>query len=213
MSVTTILPPWMKSGHQGYAIPTDLSGIAQVSVLAIALRQETPRQEAIQTASRWLDLLRGEFFPPASPEREARLSSALDFVQERGWVLQDAEARIEPTPEGRIWLGFFSEQVRPVLETYAALFAAARIEEPTKREKLIQDAQHALEDQLLLGEARCSEAVCPTTLGNALRLLLEDGVLVVEGNARASDALYSPGPDHERLGELSDRLARTLRTR
>lgn len=196
-----------------YYRATITPGLVWFSVLALALRREMPREELLRAAGRWLELLRIEFFPPASGEREARLDAALRHAAARGWVLQDAEGRVDPTPEGRFWLGFFAEQIRPLLETYGALFAAARIDGPTPREKLIEAAQDALEDQLLLAEVRCTESVCPTTLGNALKLLLDDGILVVEGNARAAQALYAPGPDHARLGELAERVAQSLRTR
>jgi glycerol-3-phosphate O-acyltransferase len=188
-------------------------GLVWFSVLALALRREMPRDELLRVAARWLELMRVEWFPPAAPEREERLCTALGHALERRWILQDAEGRIEPTPEGHFWLGFFAEQIRPLLETYGALFAAARIDGPTPRQKLIEAAERALEDQLLLGEVRCTEAVCPTTIGNALKLLLDEGVLVVDGNERAAQALYSPGPDHARLGELAERVAQSLRTR
>ena len=188
-------------------------GLVWFSVLALALRREMPRDELLRVAARWLELMRVEWFPPAAPEREERLCTALGHALERRWILQDAEGRIEPTPEGHFWLGFFAEQIRPLLETYGALFAAARIDGPTPRQKLIEAAERALEDQLLLGEVRCTEAVCPTTIGNALKLLLDEGVLVVDGNERAAQALYSPGPEHARLGELAERVAQSLRTR
>jgi len=194
-------------------------GLVWFSVVGLSLPHERPpqgmpRDAVVEAASRWLDLLRIEYFPPEPPERGLRLVAALDHLRARGWVRQDAEGRIGPTAEGVPWLGFFGQQIRPVLETYRALFAAARgIESPVRRDKLIEQAQSALEDQLLLGEVHCTEAVCPTTLGNALRLLLDDRILVVEGSPRSAQALYSPGPDHGRLAERAERLASSLRTR
>jgi glycerol-3-phosphate O-acyltransferase len=197
-----------------YYRTTVTPGLVWFSVLALELEGDVARSELLAGASRWLELLRVEFFPPEAAEREQRLVTALDHALERGWVVQGADDRVAPTAEGRFWLGFFAEQIRPLLETYRALFAAAaQIDGPTPRQKLIEAAQRALEDQLLLGEVRCTESVCPTTLGNALKLLLDEGVLVVEGNERAAQAPYAPGPEQARLGELSARLAHSLRTR
>ncbi len=197
-----------------YYRTTITPGLVWFSVVALSLPHEMPRDRVLEAASRWLDLLRIEFFPPAQPERGLRLASALDHLRARGWLQQDEEGHMAPTSQGVAWLGFFAQQIRPVLETYRALFAAAGgIESPIRRDKLIEQAQQALEDQLLLGEVHCTEAICPTTLGNALRLLLDDRILVVEGNARSAQALYSPGPDHAALGPRAERLASSLRTR
>jgi glycerol-3-phosphate O-acyltransferase len=189
-------------------------GLVWPAVLALGLWRETPRSDVIGAASEWLDLLRLEYFPPGESERCERLNSMLEHFESRGWLLRDAEAHLQATPEGRSWLGFFASQLLPVLETYNALFAAAAgAGVPVPRKRLLADAQRALEDQRLLGEARCTEAVCPTTLANALKLLLEEGVLVVEGDARSDEALFGAGPDFERLGPLRERLGSTMRTR
>ena len=101
-----------------------------------------------------------------------------------------------------------------MLETYAALFsAAADVEEPTACSAVLSGAQSALEEQLLLGEARYPESLCPTTLGNALLLLVQDGGLACDGNPRLPDTKVEPGPHRVALETLQARVARGLETR
>lgn len=75
---------------------------------------------------------------------------------------------------------------------------------------LLADAEAALEEQLLLGEAQCSESVCPTTFGNALQLLIAEEILEANGNPRLPDTRIVAGSRRESLRGLADRVARVL---
>ena len=92
------------------------------------------------------------------------------------------------------------------------LRAVAEAELPADRGSLLGRAKVVLEEELLLGDAAYTEAVCPTTLGNAFQLLIVEGVLSVDGNPRRDDARVSPGPNWARLGELRARLAHAFRS-
>jgi len=119
--------------------------------------------------------------------------------------------RLEMSPAGRGWLHFLAAQLQPTLETYAAVFEAVKdLEGEVSRQALLERAQTSLEEGLLLGEAAYPEALCTTTSANALQLLLDEEVLVAEGNPRRADAQISKGPHAERLDEFRMRLARSM---
>lgn len=181
------------------------------AALALSLRSGGRRDEVLSEASSWLDLLQREFFPPEPRLREPVFDKLLEHFARRGWVECGAGPELEVPEDGAPKLAFLRAQIRPVLETYRALLDAA-LEDgaPTSRGALIARAQTRLEEQLLLGEARYPEAVCPVTLGNAFALLLEWAVLSVDGNPRAADALVSQGSAWSRLAPLRERVARVL---
>ena len=78
---------------------------------------------------------------------------------------------------------------------------------------MLASARKTLAEQLLLGEAHFSEADCPTTLGNALLLLVEERVLAAEGSPRQADSKISAGPERARIAALLGRVADGLATR
>ena len=182
------------------------------AVLAMALRSGARlRDPALDEASSWLDLLRLEYFPPPDPDRRALLSQFLDHMTARGWLEDQGEGRLCPSETGRAWLAFLSAQLRPMLETYGALFrTASYLDAPLSSKHLLDQARRSLEDDLLVGEALYRESICPTTFQNALALLLREGVLSCDGNPRSPSALLASGPNRALLAGFSARLAAAL---
>ncbi len=178
------------------------------AVLGLTLPRVQRRVDALRECCEWLELLRLEYFPPDWSEREILLSGLIDHMIKRGWLSENGDGQLSVTPEGKGWLEFLAAQIAPVLETYRALFSAVgHMTGGRARKQLLADAQTALEDQLLLGEARHSESVCPITLGNALQLLIEEEVVTAEGNPRSPDTVFEPGPQFAALSAFEERVS------
>jgi glycerol-3-phosphate O-acyltransferase len=190
--------------------------LAPAAALALALLDRKTEKETVREASEWLELLRLEYFPPAEPERVRVLEGCLGHLAEQGWIERESGSA-QPTREGRLWLPFVVDQIRPALEAYRGLFRAALVELGTggrrTREALIKRASAALEDGLVLGEVRGEESICPTTLGNAVQLLAEDRVLACDGNPRLAHAELFAGPAFPALTALEARLGEALQDR
>jgi glycerol-3-phosphate O-acyltransferase len=181
------------------------------AALALALRAESNGEAVLAGASSWLDVLALEYFPPELEERQVLFDRLLTHFEQQGWI-EATEAGFHVQPGGEEHLVFLSRQLRPTLETYRALLVAAvESSYPTKRGELLDRAKTALEEQLLLGEAKYPEAVCPTTLGNALLLLVREGILQVDGNPRSPDAQLLQGLHWSDLAPLRERVAAALR--
>jgi len=179
--------------------------------LAMRVRPGQKPEELRSEAAAWVDLLRLEYFPPALEAALTQLDRFLEHFVERGWLEISNSGRVQLLPEGERWMAFLAHSLRPVLETYAALFeAAVQHEGDVRRHRLLAAAETILEEHLLLGEAQCPESLCKTTLGNALALLVADGVLSLQGNLRDPDAELSRGPRWEGLDARSQRVARAL---
>jgi hypothetical protein len=123
-------------------------------------------------------------------------------------VSENGDGELRVSDEGGDWLEFLATQIAPVIETYRALFSAvAGMTTGRARKQLLADAQTALEDQLLLGEARHSESVCPITLGNALQLLIEERIVSADGNPRSADTVFEPGLQFVKLRAFEERIS------
>ena len=187
--------------------------LAWPATLALALTRHEQGEAVLAEASGWLDLLRLEFFPPDPAQRPAVFDKLMAHFREQGWIEGGEGDALVITPQGAPRIAFFAAQIRPLLDAYRALLrAVAEAELPADRGSLLGRAKVVLEEELLLGDAAYTEAVCPTTLGNAFQLLIAEGVLSVEGNPRRDDARVSSGPDWVRLGELRARLAHAFRS-
>ncbi len=197
-----------------YYRATIAPALAWPAALALSLGPPRSRDLALAEASEWLELLRLEYFPPELAERRPALEQLLGHFEQHGWVESSEGGVLIVTEAGGRRMALLAAQLRPVLECYLSLMAAAReLEVPTTRAALISAARSSLEEQLLLGEARCSDADCPTTLGNALLLLVSEGILTVEGKPRDPDSKLYRGEHWPRLEALAARVAGGLETR
>ncbi|MFI5315888.1 MAG: 1-acyl-sn-glycerol-3-phosphate acyltransferase [Myxococcota bacterium] len=177
-------------------------------VLALALRGELSRADLHGQASAWLDLLAAEFFPVEGEARRERLERVLGHFAARGWVEVAPGDLLRPTDSGAPWLAFLRAQLQPLLEAYAAVArVVAEAGGAGEREVLIQRAQEAQREELLVGGAQFPEGVCAVAAGNALELLLRQGVIVADGNPLHADTGFRRGPRFEGLESLRERLA------
>jgi glycerol-3-phosphate O-acyltransferase len=166
--------------------------------------------DLLDEAARWLHFLRGEFFPPRFEEQLRTFQSMLDHFSARGWVVESAEG-VAATEVGYPWMAFFADQMRPILENYQALFTAVAAQVgPVTRADLMTAARAILEERLVLGEARHSEAHCETTSGNAFQLLLEEKLVAVDGNPRRDQTKVTAGARAGELAAWLDQVARAL---
>ncbi len=197
-----------------YYRATIAPALAWPAALAVSIREGRSRDATVAEAAEWLELLRLEYFPPALGVRRERLAGLLEYFETSGWVSTAEDGSLAATEAGAGQLALFAAQLRPMLECYRALLAAARdLDAPLTRAQLLASARKTLGEQLLLGEAHYSEADCPTTLGNALLLLVEERVLAADGSPRQGDTKISAGPERARVAALLARVADGLETR
>jgi glycerol-3-phosphate O-acyltransferase len=179
--------------------------LALGGVLALSLRRPTERADAFREADEWLDLLRLDFLPPSGAERERALAAVLDLYLSQGW-LEESAGSLRRSADGRRMLAFLEAQVRPILEAYGAAFdAVLELEGDASRGRMEKDALAAIRRHLLLGRALFAEAASPAALGNAIAVLVRDGILSAEGSLRNPEVSVRPGP---RFGELKSWRAR-----
>ena len=185
------------------------------AALALALRSGGTREEVLQEADSWLELLRSEYFPPADVhQRRVILERVLAHLETRDWVHAAASGELSVPTEAQSWLAFLAAQIEPVLEAYAALFQVVEAVEGTEvRKQILEEAQSVLKDQLLVGEARFPEAVSPVTFQNTLALLLREKVLRCDGSPLKPGTRFEPGPRWDEFKNLSGRVASALATR
>jgi glycerol-3-phosphate O-acyltransferase len=177
-------------------------------VLALALRRELSRADLHREASAWLDLLASEFFPVEGEARRDRLERVLTHLVARRWVEATPDGALRPTESGSTWLSFLRAQLQPLLEAYAAVArVVAEGRGEGAREAIIKRAQEAQREELLTGEAHFPEGVCAVAAGNALELLLRQGVIVAGGNPLRADTEFRRGPQFDGLESLRERLA------
>lgn len=196
-----------------YYRATVLPALAWPGLLALPLLERGKAwapDDLRREAARWLHLLRGEFFPPRFDEQIRTFRVVLEHFAARGWIVQ-GPGGVASTEPGHVWMAFFSDQVRPILENYQALFTAVQVQsEPAPRSELMAAARAVLEERLVLGEARHSEALCETTFGNAFQLLLNEEVVAVDGNPRRDQTVVSAGPRRAELASWVEQVARAL---
>jgi glycerol-3-phosphate O-acyltransferase len=185
------------------------------SVLALSLRGRSSREAVLRKASSWLDVLRFEYFPPeGETARRETLQLVLDHMVARGWVEGEGSGELAVSARGVPWMRFLVAQIRPVLEAYdACLYLVETLGGSAQRRQLVDGGKTVLKELLSLGEATFPESVSPITFGNALDLLLSEGVLLCEDNPNKAQTRFRPGPQWPRLQELRVRLAEGLESR
>ena len=186
--------------------------LALPSTLALALSRE--EKEVRDRASEWLELLRLEYFPPETAEREASFAAALEHFRERGWIEESNDGVLLPVRDGWRWLDLLTAQVRPALRAYEATFEAVEMAHGTAgRDAILASAHQVVQRSLLLGETRFPEASNRSTFSNAVDWLVLEGMLEVDEETRQPGARVRPGPRWGQLSVTRERVAEALRTR
>ena len=122
------------------------------SSVVVCVREE---KEVRDRASEWLELLRLEYFPPETAEREASFAAALEHFRERGWIEESNDGVLLPVRDGWRWLDLLTAQVRPALRAYEATFEAVEMAHGTAgRDAILASAHQVVQRSLLLGETR-----------------------------------------------------------
>ncbi len=190
-----------------------LPSLAWPAAVAQALRGPSSRAVLCETAASWLELLRIEFFPREGEGRMERLGRICDHLRERGWIREREDGELEPSEQGLRGLEFLRAQLAPLLECYRALFSAVLDSSGEgQRQALVSLAEELQREHLALGEARFPEGVCPIAAGNALVLLVQDGILACSGAPNRPEARFLPGERWGDLPALQERLAQALHT-
>ena len=120
--------------------------------------------------------------------------------------------------KGRPYLSFLAEQTRGVVEVYyctaAALQGILNDEETVSAKRLQKAAAEQFEHSSLLGEVDRREAANSVAFGNAVDLLVRQGILTraedQPGGDRPRDTEYVRGDAYDDLVGLHERLAGAL---
>jgi glycerol-3-phosphate O-acyltransferase len=183
--------------------------LAGPSFLARRLLRSGTVAEVRKDLAFWLDLFYGEFFLPKATILNLQLDAFLDYFERVG-VLERRDGQLVATEKGRGYFEFLAEQTRSVIEAYYAAFTALlAAEEELSAKQLEKLASEHFERASLLGEVRRREGMHAVTFRNALELLERRGVLATR-RPEKGDRLYGPGPAHEELVGLRERLAGAL---
>ncbi len=178
------------------------AALAPPAALALALRLGKTDAEAIAAASDWLDVLRGEFFPPPRERLAELLAQHLEALRALG--PRDGAA-------ARDWIALCAAQIVPTQLAYRAVWSAVLdADGHGDVAALLAGSRDAVRRELLLGESRYPEAENPSSLENALAFLVEDQVLRCDAGLRKRGARIAPGPRFDELEGLAARLAGAL---
>jgi glycerol-3-phosphate O-acyltransferase len=185
--------------------------LAAPSFLARRLLRGARHDAVREDLAFWLDLFYVEFFVPKATILGFQLDAFLDYFQRVG-ALERHDDQLQPTEKGRPYFAFLAEQTRGLLEAYYATFSALLAAEGAVTAKQLEKLAAAqFQRAELLGEVRRREGVNPVTIGNALDLLTRRGALDVQEEREGRR--YAPGPAHEELIALRERLAAALASR
>jgi glycerol-3-phosphate O-acyltransferase len=184
--------------------------LAGPSFLARRLLRGATVTELREDLAFWLDLFYAEFFLPKATIQNLQLDAFLDYFERIG-ALERSDEQLVATEKGHTYLNFLAEQTRSIIEAYYAAFTAllAAEEEELTAKQLEKLASEHFERASLLGEVRRREGMHAVTFRNALELLERRGVLATR-TPEKGERLYGPGPAHEELVGLRERLAGAL---
>jgi len=194
--------------------------LATPSLMARRLLTGATRKELREDLLAWQEMLYQEFYVPRHA-LVARAEALLEHFEGKGWVQGDGD-HLVASEAGMPVLEFLAEQTRGLLEAYrAACDVAADRELEATRKDFLAAASDRYTAARLLGEATRIEAANETTFQNALDLLVRQGVLEWlrkesperRGRRPAPVLHVRPGPHHEALGSLRQRLDAALEAR
>ncbi len=186
--------------------------LAPSSILARALLDGTSAKEVEEGLESWLEILYREFFVAPAECRGRATERLLEYFETSGWIERD-EDRLIASESGKPILRMLAAQTQGVIECYEAVCGASLAASwPLSRRELSAAALELFENARLLGLAERHEAANDTTVGNAIDLLLDRGVLAIapsESGRRSptTEVRYAPGEHFDALPPLRARLA------
>lgn len=188
--------------------------LAAPSFVARALLRGCTRKQLDEEVERWQEIFEHEFFAARSPERSGDAVALLAHFERHGWA-SELDGSWRATEEGEPFLRSLAEQTRGLVELYAAVCDVAVANEGSfSRKEGLKLTTARFERARVLGEAERSEALNPTTVGNAIQWLVREGVLSkVAPEGGGSDVQLVPGERWDALGPLHERLAAALAER
>ncbi|MFQ5698282.1 MAG: 1-acyl-sn-glycerol-3-phosphate acyltransferase [Myxococcota bacterium] len=175
--------------YEDAAVPTlDYYRSSLAPSLAVAAALALAGDEAV--ASEWLDWLRLELLPPVGVARERAFEAA------RGAGVQPGER-------------LFAAQIAPMRSAYEETFRAVSARGGKgSRIELERDATAAIQAALLLRPDGWVGGLERSWVPNALRVLVEERILEVEGDLRDPEARLRPGAAWSRLEGVRTLLAK-----
>jgi len=188
--------------------------LATPSFLAGCLLAGPTRADLRAEITEWLEIFYAEFFVPRGEVLAAHFDAFLDHFERMAWI-ERRDGQLRATEKGAAHLAFLAEQTRGVVEVYYATCASvAALAEPIGRKALLKAVGAQFERADLLGEVDRPESVNDTTIGNAVALLLDRGILAIAGESGKKNGVnYTPGPAFGELVPLRERLAAALSAR
>jgi len=188
--------------------------LATPSFLARCLLAGPTRSDLRPELSEWLSIFYPEFFVPRGEVLAAHFDAFLDHFERMAWI-ERRDRELRATEKGTPHLAFLAEQTRGVVEVYYATCASvAMLEESIGRKALLKSVGAQFERADLLGEVDRPESVNDTTIGNAIALLLDRGILAIGAEAgKKGEVSYVAGSAFGELVPLRERLAAALSAR
>ncbi len=190
-------------------------GIVSRLLLWYARQGRNPTIDELASEIRiYQHLLHYEFSFATRLSVEEHVTRAVDFLASQGAVSRSEGGRVAIIPEGLWVLDVFSAQVRPFIETMwiAARYASEKVTSAKESRVLIQEMMRAGLDLFMLGRVRFRESVTKEGFENALRALVEYGVLLTEpqepGKKRRN--AYLPAIDPGKIQNLKVELEKLL---
>jgi glycerol-3-phosphate O-acyltransferase len=158
----------------------------------------------------WLELFHEELFTPRGFVMAAHFDGYLDYFERIG-VIERRDGWLAPSEKGGAYLRRLATQTRPLIEGYAAAFAAALGEPAGSARQLTRRVEEGFARGILLGELTQREAGNPATFQGAFEALVRRRVLERVRADGERETVYVRGPAFDELSGLAERLAGALR--
>lgn len=147
---------------------------------------------ALEELTKFLSqLFRFEFVYEPGVRFETQYARTLDSFVQAGWMRQRGDGQLQVATSVRGALRLYAKLLQSFLESYDLLAKAVRLLDPAQTPGAVALTEDAFLDRVQvdaqkafdLGTVECYEAVSKVNLTNALRIFVEEGVLVQRSEA------------------------------
>ena len=152
------------------------------AILALLHLGPTMRPERLADLTKFLSrLLKFEFVYPPGVSFDAQYNTTLEDFLRAGWLVQRGDGDLTVTTNVRGALRLYAKLLQNFIESYALMARALpTLAKAPMTEKafldLVQTEAHKAYD---LGDVECYEAISKVNLGNALKIFIEQKIVVV----------------------------------